>query len=552
MRPLLAGFRADSVLAWRGGDRLTAGRALVAARRRADALPPARYVINLCETLDGFLVAMLATLIAGRTLLLPSTRLPRTLTEMRARYAGSVCLTDTASNDGDAVLAMAPWLDAALQDPEPQIDAWPAIAEDHPAAVLFTSGSTGAPRAHLKTWGELADGARALMRSIARPPANIAIIGTVPPQHMFGLEATVMLPLQSGTPVLTARPSFPADLVDAVAEWRSIAQGALWLMTTPLQLRAFHRDYPALEGIAGVIASTMPLDPDLARSVERDWRTDVHEIYGCTEGGILAVRRAAVATAWTPAAGLAYTIGADGSASVSGGHLRRNLLLPDRVRRIGDEDKFELVGRDADLVKIAGKRGSLAELTRELLAVAGVQDGIVFLPADDAPRVAALVVAPGRTLDDLRADLAPRIDAAFLPRPFLLVDALPRSAAGKLPLAALRELAGAAVESRGALEALVAQTTFPSTHPAIPGHFPGRPIVPGVLLLASVEEMLRKVGLRVVECKQAKFLTPVLPDQVVTIRVDFDQRSTARFEIVAATRIVASGSLGCADIGGAP
>jgi acyl-coenzyme A synthetase/AMP-(fatty) acid ligase len=550
MRPLLEGFRADSVLAWRGGDRLTAGRALVAARRCADALPPARYVINLCETLDHFLVATLATLIAGRTLLLPSTRLPRTLTEMRARYAGSVCLTDTASNDGDAVLAIAPWLDSARHDAEPQIDAWPAIAEDHPAAVLFTSGSTGAPRAHLKTWGELAQGARALMGSIAKPPGNVAIIGTVPPQHMFGLEATVMLPLQSGTPVLTARPAFPADLVDALAQWHSIAPGGLWLMTTPLQLRAFHREYPALEGIAGVIASTMPLDPELARSVERDWRTEVSEIYGCTEGGILAVRRPAVATAWTPAAGLAYAIRADGSASVSGGHLRRDLSLPDRVRRI-EGDKFELVGRDADLVKIAGKRGSLAELTRELLAVAGVQDGIVFLPVDDAPRVAALVVAPGRTLDDLRADLAPRIDAAFLPRPFLLVDALPRSAAGKLPLAALRELAGAAIQRRGAREALVAQTTFPHTHPALPGHFPGRPIVPGVLLLASVEEMLRQVGLRVVECKQAKFLAPVLPDQVVTIRVDFDQRSTAHFEIVAATRIVVSGSLGCADIGGA-
>ena len=164
----------------------------------------------------------------------------------------------------------------------------------------------------------------------------------------------------------------------------------------------------------------MPLDPALACAVERDWRAQVTEIYGCTEGGILAVRRASVATAWTPAAGLAYAIDADGRASVSGGHIHGSLLLPDRMRRAGKEDTFELVGRDEDVVKIAGKRGSLAELTRELLALGGVEDGSVFLPMDDASRVAALVVAPGRTIDDLRSELAHRVDAAFLPRPFLL------------------------------------------------------------------------------------------------------------------------------------
>src|SRR4029077_3068790 len=122
--------------------------------------------------------------------------------------------------------------------------------------------------------------------------------------------------------------------------------------------------------------------------------------------------------------------------------------------------------------------------------------------SDDAPRVAALAVAPSRTVDDLRGELAQRVDAAFLPRPFLLVDALPRTAAGKLPLAALRVLAARAsttAESGATPEALEMKTSFHHTHPAIPGHFPGRPIVPGVLLLASVEQLLRDAGLRVVE-----------------------------------------------------
>lgn len=550
MRPLLAGFRSDSVLAWRGIERLTAGCALDAASRLAEAMPPVRYAINLCEMLDRFLIATLATLLAGRTLVLPPARLPRTLAELRARFPDSICFTDTAS-DGDATLAVDASLDIALRGSPAAIHAWPTIAEDHPAAILFTSGSTGTPQAHVKTWGELVDGARALTRSIADPSPNVAIIGTVPPQHMFGLETTVMLPLQAAIPVITARPAFAADLADALAALHSVALGGFWLMTTPLQLRAFHRDYPKLEGITKVIASTMPLDPALACAVERDWRTQVTEIYGCTEGGILAVRRASAGTSWTPASGLAYAIDADGRASVSGGHLRGNLFLPDRIRRSGKEDSFELVGRDADVVKIAGKRASFADLTRELLGLSGVEDGSVFLPTDDASRVAAFVVAPGRRLDDLRSELARRVDAAFLPRPFLLVDALPRTPAGKLPLAALRDLIARLSrdpERNPRPEALEMKTSFPHTHPAILGHFPGRPIVPGVLLLASVEQLLRDAGLRVLECIQTKFLAPVLPEQMVAIRVEVDERSSARFEIVAAARVVVAGRLRCARV----
>lgn len=548
MLPLLSGYQTGGVLAWREGRILTVGRAVCAAQRLAASLPPGRYAINLCETLDRFLVGTLAALLARRTLVLPPTRLPRTLAELRTCYPDSICLSD-ATLDGEGT-AVDSWIDAALREPEPVIDSWPAIMGDHAAVILFTSGSTGTPRTHTKTWRELVAGAGALMRSIAVPPADVAVVGTVPPQHMFGLETTVMLPLQSGTPVMAARPAFAADLLDVLEQTRERAPGGIWLMTTPLQLRAFHREHPALDGVSNVIASTMPLDVELARVVERDWRTPVNEIYGCTEGGILAVRRASVATTWKPADGVAFTIADDGSATVSGGHLAGTLALSDRLHSDG-AGRFNLVGRAADLVKIGGKRGSLAALTRELLALTGVEDGIVFLPADDAPRVAALVVAPGREVDDLRRELAQRIDAAYLPRPFLLVDALPRNAAGKLPLPTLREFLARArrtADADGAASTVTIQKTCVGGHPAVPGHFPGHPIIPGVVLLASVEDVLRDAGLRIVECKKVKFVAPVPPDQTVSIRIDVEARSAARFDISAAGHVFVSGSLRCAEM----
>ena len=163
-----------------------------------------------------------------------------------------------------------------------------------------------------------------------------------------------------------------------------------------------------------------------------------------------------------------------------------------------------------------------------------------------------LAVAPGIDEDRLRREFSRRVDAAFLPRPLVLVDALPRNAVGKLPHAALRdalERARNRAEAGAETQTLMRQVVFAHDHPALPGHFPGRPIVPGVLLLASVEEMLRAAGLRVIACATAKFPASALPDQMLDFRVDVDERADARFEIAAAGRIVAAGILHCARDG---
>ena len=547
MRPLIEGYAPANILAWQGGEPLTAGTALCAAHRLAQALPPSRYVLNACDAVDRFIVAALAALLGGRTLILPAAKLPRALADLRTVYPDSVCLADHEAGIADATALVDPWVDAAMRERDTAATASPALADDHLAAILFTSGSTGVPQSHPKAWGALVDGAHALMRSIASPPPGIAIVGTVPPQHMFGLETTVMLPLQSGAPVLAARPAFAADLDDAIAQARTLAPAGVWLVTTPLQLRAFHLERPALAGVTNVIASTMPLDAQLARAVERDWRTSVHEIFGCTEGGMLAVRRTARTPAWTPAAGITFAIAPDGSAQAEGGHLQGVLPLADRLRAIGTDGEFELVGRDSDLVKIAGKRASLSGLTRELVAIPGVEDGVVFLPRADAPRVAALAVAPRHSEEALRRELARRIDGAFLPRPLRLVDALPRNAAGKLPVDALRDALAASAST--VRRSLTARTQFAPDHPSLAGHFPGQPIVPGVLLLDSVEHVLHGVGLRVVACAHAKFLAPVRPGQALSIRIDLDGQARAYFEISAAERTVATGNLRCVSHG---
>src|SRR5262249_2380295 len=114
-------------------------------------------------------------------------------------------------------------------------------------------------------------------------------------------------------------------------------------------------------------------------------------------------------------------------------------LLQDIVELLPGQH-FRLCGRNSDLLEIAGKRASLGDLTRKLLAIAGITDGVVFaLDADTSgiSRIAALAVAPNMREADVLAALRLAVDPVFLPRPLRCVAELPRNATGKLPRAAL-------------------------------------------------------------------------------------------------------------------
>ena len=412
--PLLAGYRPDAVFAWHRGAGVRVAQFESAVRALAARLPRSGYVVNLCEDRYAFMVGFAAALASRQTTLLPPSRAPQAVS---ASCAGR----DVYRLSDDAALA-----EAAATAPLQPLE----VDDDHVAAIVFTSGSTGRPVGHAKTWGSLVAGARALGTRIQ---AAGSVLGTVPPQHMFGLEATVMLPWQNGLAIHSARPLLPADVGEAIA-----AAGApCWLMTSPLHLRACVAARQPLPGLAGVVSSTMPLEPQLARDAERMWHAPIHEIYGSSEAGMIATRRTALDDAWRLCPGVALSE-RDGELWVQGGHIREPQRVADELKRRG-ADGFTIHGRKANLVKVAGKRTSLEALNAALARIEGVRDG-VFYQRDGAERLGALVVAPGLSARALRAALRQHIDPAFLPRPLHIVAALPRNENGKLTRQALLDL----------------------------------------------------------------------------------------------------------------
>jgi acyl-coenzyme A synthetase/AMP-(fatty) acid ligase len=310
----------------------------------------------------------------------------------------------------------------------PEIDCAQVIAQ------VFTSGSTGVPVPHVKRWGSLVRNVRAEAERLGIG-ADHAILGTVPPQHMYGLESTVLMPLQSGAALHAGHPFYPADICTALA---NLPRPRV-LVTTPYHLRALLTDQATLPAVDQLLSATAPLSQDLAREAESRFGAPLHEIYGCTETGQIASRRTTAGLEWQTLSDVrlrheGQTLWAEG------GHIDSPTCLADVIELTGDgpvSTRFLLLGRHADLVNIAGKRTSLAYLNHQLSAIPGVQDGVFLLPREDNPdrisRLTALVVAPGLTPASLTQALRERIDPAFLPRPLLFVEALPRNATGKLP-----------------------------------------------------------------------------------------------------------------------
>jgi acyl-coenzyme A synthetase/AMP-(fatty) acid ligase len=421
---------ARPVIVWRDGE-VSATSLQAAAVELAGTLPEGRRLMVVCDDRAVFLWVVLAAWAARRTVVMPPADLKPVIDDAQSggRQFDAIVTDrpDVLTTDAVPRLQLdGAALRAALNAPHTRTPAI-ALPADHAAAVFFTSGSTGLPAAQAKTWRQLVDAADAMDDLLQARHAAALLGATVVHSHMFGFEMLVMQALRGACSLYAHRIVFPSDL-ETFARFQGHNK---WLVTTPYHLGVFAEADRLPAGIGRVVSATMPLDISLAARVERASGAEVHEIYGSTEAGCIATRRATVNPVWRLATDLRLTVEDDGSAVLYGARLRGALVLRDKMARV--EGGFELGCRDTDLVKVAGKRTSLQALTAVLRGIDGVQDG-VFVDGTmlGRKRLAALVVAPDLSNEQLREALALRIDPAFLPRPLVRVSALPRDANGKL------------------------------------------------------------------------------------------------------------------------
>jgi acyl-coenzyme A synthetase/AMP-(fatty) acid ligase len=495
--PLLARADLDTPFAWLDGQPVSGRRFLADVHAQAEMLPARAPVAILCANRYRFAVVFAAALARGSLSLFPPNAMRETLERLREMYPALVVASDGATYPFAIASAASPALATSVTPTAPVGPVGPAppggpaaraatafpnlpavplvplpgqgttlfvggvapaasemlrVGSSVAAACLLTSGTTGSPQPHVKRWGQLAcnvrtAGERLAEIGVATGFAGLNIVATVPPQHSYGFESSVLPALLCGAAFDAARPFYPADIADALARLPRPRA----LVTTPFHLRTLLRACVDLPPVDMVLSATAPLSPQLAQECERRLGGELVEIYGCTEAGQVAARRAAQTDQWRTFGELRIRAQRSDPADpaserffVEGGHVEEPTPLAD-VLLLEDAQRFHLVGRTHDVVHVAGRRMSLAHLDWHLNSLEGVHDGAFWVPRevpDGVVRTMAFVVAPGLSAAGLLAALRDRIEPAFLPRRIVFLEALPREGTGKLTWQALESLAG--------------------------------------------------------------------------------------------------------------
>nr|WP_194305508.1 AMP-binding protein [Dietzia sp. DQ11-38-2] len=451
----------------------------IAARLRADGVEPGDRVAMQVDKSPEAIALYLATLQVGGVFLPLNTAYtgpevdyflgdatPRVLVctpareaEFRDRVPASTMI-ETLGTEGDGSL---------LRSRENHHDVHPADPGS-PAAILYTSGTTGRSKGAVLTHGNLASNCDAL-REYWRYTAEDRLIHALPIFHIHGLFVAANLTLTTGAS-MHYLPKFDADAIVDLIPRSTVLMGVPTFYT---RLAADSRVTPELcAGMRLFVSGSAPLlASDHAAFGERSGHR-ILERYGMTETGMNTSNpyegERRPGTVGLPLPGVEVRItdretgaslarGEIGGIEVRGPNVFAGYWnMPEKTAaefcedgffRTGDVGRFDddgylsIVGRDKDMVISGGFNVYPVEIEELLDAQPAVaESAVIGVPHPDLGEtvVAVVVAAPGQTPDEsaLIGAVADRLARFKQPKAVRVVEALPRNVMGKVQKAELR------------------------------------------------------------------------------------------------------------------
>ena len=385
---------------------------------------------------------------------------------------------------------------------------------DGQAIELYTSGTTGGEKPVLKKISHLQDEISEIDSLWGDRCSGATFFSTASHQHLYGLLFGVLWPLVSGQ-VFHARHYLHSGEVVS----RMLAAGDAVLVSVPTHLRrlAHHARVRELSGTCRIVFSSGgPLASETAHVIDQKIGNPPLEVLGSTETGGIAWRSqrpGEESEAWTafPSVEVARDEASGAmrvrSPFVSIGSRDEGYATGDRIL-LDEQGGFLLLGRMDQVAKVGEKRVDLARMESDLRQHDFIDEvALASLDRDPVTRIAAAIVPSesGRLFleregrrsfgSEIRTRLFEAWDPIMHPRYWRIVEQLPEDSVGKVKRSAVIDLFNRSevVEPSGDRPAILEELSgsdfverfcvVPQDLGCFKGHFPGNPMVPGVLQL---------------------------------------------------------------------
>jgi len=250
--------------------------------------------------------------------------------------------------------------------------------------VYFTSGSTGESTAALKTKQNIESEIKALSSLLKKYNIKRVIV-TVPFIHIYGSLTGLFYPYFNDIDIILKEHFLPNDLLD-------ICDDNSLVITTPLYIKALNKISTKKDLSKSLfLSSTAPLDPKEAKAFNEKFSCPVMQLFGSTETGGIAYKFNDEVL-WTPLENVVIETNVNNELKVKSPFVSEVLLEKDFVNTQGEiqtfdfiereNEKFKLIGRSSQILKIAGKRYSTIQIENILEEQEYIEKALIFVKTD--------------------------------------------------------------------------------------------------------------------------------------------------------------------------
>lgn len=248
--------------------------------------------------------------------------------------------------------------------------------------LYFTSGSTGFPVGALKTKENILSEIEVLSSLINKNSKINKVIVTVPFIHFYGSLMGLFFPLINDIDIVLKEHFLPNDLLDMIDENSLV-------VTTPLYIKSLNRVSSSKDLSKSLfISSTGPLLAEDAKEFKNKFSTNIIQIFGSTETGGIAYKFNDDIL-WTPMEKIITSTNSNNELKVESPFIS-NIIYEKEFKQTNhqiqtfdyvefEKEKFKLIGRSSQILKIAGKRYSTIQIEHILEKVEGIEKAVVFV-----------------------------------------------------------------------------------------------------------------------------------------------------------------------------